>query len=203
MKNIVIALFFLPQFCYDEGPHTTAITPCSMKPILIAAAIFAISALAKGQTRDSRQLTGSTDFDSGAPKDCLPAAMRVYHSLPGPPTCTWKRLLSARFSNGRPNHVYCVFSLGSQMYAYDTQWGSRKVFPSDRSALSVVRALDFQADQGVYLDDTIKPGPAAITTATQTLTRSNPAEPKKSRSRAKSKDRKSKAVPDRTLQDII
>ncbi|MEY2487428.1 MAG: hypothetical protein QOH39_3076 [Verrucomicrobiota bacterium] len=89
------------------------------------------------------------------------------------------------------------------MYAYDTQWGSRKVFPSDKSALSVVRALDFQADQGVYLDDTVKPGPTAITTATQTLTRNNPGEPKKSGSRAKSKSGKSKTTPERTLQDII
>ncbi|MEY2440057.1 MAG: hypothetical protein QOI34_1442, partial [Verrucomicrobiota bacterium] len=126
---------------------------------------------ANAQAIDPARLPGRTNFDTGAPKDCLPAAMRVYQSLPGPPTCTWKRILSARFSNGRPNHVYCVFSLGSQIYAYDTQWGSRKVFPSDKSALSVVRALDFQADAGVYLDEGIDQKPTSITTATQTLTR--------------------------------
>jgi len=35
------------------------------------------------------------------------------------------------------------------------------------------------------------------------LTRSDPAEPKKSRSRTKSKSTKSKTTPERTLQDII
>jgi hypothetical protein len=174
-----------------------------MKPLLILSLSAGLVVSAPGQTTDVRNLPGRTDFDSGAPKDCLPAAMRVYHSLPGPPTCTWKRLLSARFSNGQPNHVYCVFSLGSQMYAYDTQWGSRKVFPSDKSALSIVRALDFRADQGVYLDDTIKTGPTAITTATQTLTRSNRADPNKPRPPAKSKPAKSKAAPERALQDVI
>ena len=83
--------------------------------------------------------------------------MRVYHELPGPPTCLWKRILSARYSDGRMHHVYCVFSLGSQVYAYDNSFGSRRVFPANKSSAAVVRAIDFQATYGVYLDQNEKP----------------------------------------------
>jgi hypothetical protein len=135
------------------------------------------------------------DFGSNAPNDCLPAAMRVYQSLPGPPTCSWKRLLSARFSNGRTNHVYCVFLLGSQMYAYDNQWGSRKVYPSDKSALSVVRALNFRADEGIYLDEesnlsTPAEGPSSHSKRIE-----------KARPSVKSKSAKSKSGPNRTVSN--
>ena len=83
--------------------------------------------------------------------------MRVYHELPGPPTCQWKRILSARYSDGRMHHVYCVFSLGTQVYAYDNSFGSRRVFPANKTSAAVVRAVDFQAAYGVYLDQSEKP----------------------------------------------
>ena len=100
---------------------------------------------------DSTRL-GSRSLEMGSPNDCLPAAMRVYHELPPAPTCQWKRLLSARYGAGRRNHVYCVFAVGSQIYAYDTTWGSRRVYPTDRSASAVARVVDFAAVTGVYLN---------------------------------------------------
>lgn len=84
--------------------------------------------------------------------DCLPAALRVYHELPDAPTVLWKKLISARYGDGRTNHVYCVFRLGEAFYAYDNTWGSRKVHPADLSAKSVAQAIDFAAVYGVYLN---------------------------------------------------
>lgn len=89
---------------------------------------------------------------SVAPLDCLPVAMRVYHELPGAPTCPWKRLLSARYADNHIHHVYCVFRFGDAIYAYDSTWGSRRVHPSDLSASAVARAVDFMAQYGVYID---------------------------------------------------
>jgi len=125
--------------------------------LLFSSFLIASVALAQSPGKGSVRPQGVPNFASRAPNDCLPAAMRVYHELPGPPTCAWKRILSARYSDGRLHHVYCVFSLGSKVYAYDTNFGSRRVFPLDKSLMSVVRAVDFQATHGVYLDQEDKP----------------------------------------------
>ena len=124
-----------------------------MKTVQLACCLIGSALAAQGQSAGFR-LPQPT---SSAPNDCLPAAMRVYHELPGPPTCLWKRILSARYSDGRMHHVYCVFSLGSQVYAYDNSFGSRRVFPANKSSAAVVRAVDFQAAYGVYLDQNEKP----------------------------------------------
>ena len=50
------------------------------------------------------------------------------------------------------HHVYCVFAVGAQTYAYDTVFGSRPIFPTDKSATSVARAVDFAAVTGIYLN---------------------------------------------------
>ena len=125
--------------------------------LLLATFLIASTALAQSPKKASARPATVPNFQSRAPNDCLPAAMRVYHELPGPPTCSWKRILSARYADGRMHHVYCVFSLGSKIYAYDTNFGSRRVFPLDKSLASVVRAVDFQATYGVYLDQEEKP----------------------------------------------
>ena len=84
------------------------------------------------------------------PNNCLPAAMKVYAQLPGRPVCKWKRILSAK----RPgmNHVYCVFKLGSQIYAYDAVWGSRPVHPKSLDATTVAKAVDPFATHGKYFE---------------------------------------------------
>lgn len=125
--------------------------------LLFSSVLIASAALAQSPGKGAVRPQGVPSLASRAPNDCLPAAMRVYHELPGPPTCGWKRILSARYSDGRMHHVYCVFSLGSKVYAYDTNFGSRRVFPLDKSLASVVRAVDFQATHGAYLDQEEKP----------------------------------------------
>jgi hypothetical protein len=125
-----------------------------MKKLLFLCCLVGSMTIAQSQSSAQTRLPGAA---SSAPNDCLPAAMRVYHELPGPPTCLWKRILSARYSDGRMHHVYCVFSLGSQVYAYDNSFGSRRVFPKDKSSAAVVRAVDFQATYGIYLDQSEKP----------------------------------------------
>jgi hypothetical protein len=164
----------------------------SMNKLLFACLWVVSGAVVQAQTIDPTRLPGRTNFDSGAPHDCLPAAMRVYQVLPGPPTCTWKRLLSARYSDGRLNHVYCVFCLGSQFYAYDNEWGSRRVFPSDKSVTAVVQAVDFQATYGVYLDQESKPKPlvAAATSQTSKPQRSAKKTKAKTPARAAGEERK-------------
>ena len=76
--------------------------------------------------------------------------MRVYAELPSAPVCKWKRILSAK----RPgkNHVYCVFKLNDQVYAYDPVWGSRPVEPESLDATAVASAIDPFATHGEYLN---------------------------------------------------
>ena len=131
-----------------------------MKKLLCLCCLFGFAALAQAQSTGFFRLPSLPSSASRAPNDCLPAAMRVYQELPGPPTCNWKRILSARYYDGRLHHVYCVFSLGSQIYAYDNTFGSRRIFPSDGSLTALVRAVDFQAAYGIFLDE--QPTPAAI-----------------------------------------
>lgn len=122
-----------------------------LRKLLFTSLCVASSAIAQSPSPAPVRITELTGYVSGIPLDCIPAARRVYDALPPPPACTWKRLLSARYSDGRRNHVYCVFSLGSQVYAYDRKLGRRKIYPLDTSAASVARAADFQAANGAYL----------------------------------------------------
>ena len=75
--------------------------------------------------------------------------MRVYSQLPSAPVCKWKRILSAK----RPglNHVYCVFKLGDQLYAYDPVWGSRRIEAPSLDASALATAIDPGATHGQYL----------------------------------------------------
>jgi hypothetical protein len=163
-----------------------------MKTLILLWCCVASTVLAQSQNRANPvRFAGLPPSDSGAPNDCLPAAMRVYHELPGPPTCAWKRLLSARYPDGRLHHTYCVFTLGLQVYAYDSQWGSRPVFPADRSVTAMVRAVDFRATHGVYLDR--QDPPKAKSTATTKTKSKSGSNDKKSAKKSKSK------TPDRRI----
>ena len=178
-----------------------------MRKILCIYFCVVSAAIAQSQSPAAVRFTQLSGVDSGIPNDCLPVAMRVYHALPPPPTCTWKRLLSARYTDGRKNHVYCVFSLGTKVYAYDTQWGSRQIYPLNTSAASVVRAVDFQAAYGVYLDQEKKEKPAltvATNTQTSKLRKATRTAKRKIGARARpAKARKKKPDPSRMLQDVV
>ena len=80
------------------------------------------------------------------PKDCLPAAIAVYESLP---STVWKRVLSVRDSFGQ-RHAYCVFEFKGKLYAYDRMWGSRVIAPKDRTPLTVGKSIDFRVVAAYY-----------------------------------------------------
>ena len=111
--------------------------------------LFAVSLIA-AEHPSPRLLPGSNEVGDHPPNNCLPAAMKVYAQLPKAPVCKWKRILSAK----RPgmNHVYCVFKLGDQVYAYDPTWGSRPVEPKSLNPSAVAKAVDPFATHGTYFD---------------------------------------------------
>ena len=94
---------------------------------------------------------------AGVPYDCTVQAVRAQAELP---PGRWSRLLMAQYHDVAMGHTYMVFdSLDGHLFAYDSVFGSRPIFPRSREAKDVAAVVDPRAETAWFVEDTAKRKP--------------------------------------------
>jgi hypothetical protein len=95
--------------------------------------------------------------DLSPPYDCTVAAVRAQAELP---PGRWSRLLMAQYHDVAMGHTYMVFdTLDGHLFAYDSVFGSRPIFPRSRDARDVAAAVDPRVETAWFVEETTKGKP--------------------------------------------
>jgi hypothetical protein len=95
-------------------------------------------------------LSACTD-PSNPLNDCTVAAVRAQEELPAG---RWSRLLMATYRNTAVGHTYMVFtSPDGHVFAYDSVFGSRAIYPRSLGAHDVAAAVDPRAQAAWFVED--------------------------------------------------
>lgn len=122
-----------------------------MTGLAIVAALLTAQANAKEERAILWRVTHSVNVAvDSLPSNCVLVAFAGYHSLPGPPTVTWKNIISMHSGVRDPktgivrlddaNHVYLVFVAFDRMQAWD-RTGAKIITPKTRNARDVAEAI--------------------------------------------------------------